>query len=461
MNSTLRSKALDRDRLSQIADWAAVAVAVSLNWSTSATSILVVVWLLALLPSMDLASLRRDAITAAGGLPLLLVLLGVAGMLWADVSWRERFSGLTGFHRLLMIPLLLAQFRRSQNGVWVLYGFFGSVVALLLTSWALVLIPGLPWRGRSCEPGALNAVCQFGVPVGDYIGQRTLFTICMFAAMWRALDLFRERGYWMAFGLAVLATLFLANMTFVVSGRTAIGVLLFFVLLFGWRRFGWKGVLIGFVASAVLAAGIWETSSYVQKRTAQTADEMQSYLYKHEVSSTGAHLEMLKESISFVREAPIFGHGTGSIGEMFRRAAVGRTGVEAITSVNPHNQILAVAIQLGLFGAVALIAMWIAHYCLFRTDGFIAWIGTVVVVENIVSSTFNSHLFDFMHGWLYVFGVGVVGGMVRRESATASNVKPESERTAFSKNADGENHKGANVARIGSPTTSDKQTRQW
>jgi hypothetical protein len=27
---------------------------------------------------------------------------------------------------------------------------------------------------------------------------------------------------------------------------------------------------------------------------------------------------------------------------------------------------------------------------------------------------FNSHLFDFSQGWLYVFGVGVIGGTVLR-----------------------------------------------
>jgi O-antigen ligase len=66
-----------------------------------------------------------------------------------------------------------------------------------------------------------------------------------------------------------------------------------------------------------------------------------------------------------------------------------------------------------------LLAVWTAHYLLFRTPGWIAWIGTVVVVQNIVSSLANSHLFDFMHGWLYVFGVGVVGGMVLRETPAA------------------------------------------
>jgi O-antigen ligase len=36
------------------------------------------------------------------------------------------------------------------------------------------------------------------------------------------------------------------------------------------------------------------------------------------------------------------------------------------------------------------------------------------VAQNFVSSLFNSHLFDFAEGWIYVLGVGVAGGMSRR-----------------------------------------------
>ena len=39
-----------------------------------------------------------------------------------------------------------------------------------------------------------------------------------------------------------------------------------------------------------------------------------------------------------------------------------------------------------------------------------AWLGTVIVVDNVVCSTVHSQLFDFNNGWLYVFGVGVLGG---------------------------------------------------
>ncbi len=144
----IKVKALDRKQLALIADWAIAAVAVSLPWSTSATSILLVVWLLALLPTLDFAMVRREVETPAGGLPVLLWLLAAVGMLWAEVrTWADRIHGLGAFHRLLAIPLLLAQFRRSGHGVWVLYGFLASDSVLLLVSWALALTPGLPWRG--------------------------------------------------------------------------------------------------------------------------------------------------------------------------------------------------------------------------------------------------------------------------------------------------------------------------
>jgi len=42
---------------------------------------------------------------------------------------------------------------------------------------------------------------------------------------------------------------------------------------------------------------------------------------------------------------------------------------------------------------------------------------------NVVSSLFNSHLFDFGQGWLYVLGVGITGGMVLYAADTAGKVE--------------------------------------
>jgi O-antigen ligase len=113
-------------------------------------------------------------------------------------------------------------------------------------------------------------------------------------------------------------------------------------------------------------------------------------------------------------KAPVLGHGTGSIREEFRRSATDQADRPTPVPTNPHNQIFAIAIQLGLVGAVVLIAMWIAHLRLFWGPALAAGIGVAVVVQNVVSSLFNSALFDFTSGWAYVWGVGVLGGMLSR-----------------------------------------------
>src|SRR5471030_2409913 len=89
----------NRLRLADAADWLAVVTAVALPWSTSATGILLVLLLLALMPTLDWADIRRELLTLAGGLPVLLVALGVLGMTWADVTWHERWGGVTSFFR--------------------------------------------------------------------------------------------------------------------------------------------------------------------------------------------------------------------------------------------------------------------------------------------------------------------------------------------------------------------------
>ena len=84
--SLSRAMPFDRRRLLPIADWLAFGVAVSLPWSTSATSILIALWLVAVLPVLNTDAVQRAFAKPAGYLPTLLWLLAALGMLWADVT---------------------------------------------------------------------------------------------------------------------------------------------------------------------------------------------------------------------------------------------------------------------------------------------------------------------------------------------------------------------------------------
>ena len=147
-------------------------------------------------------------------------------------------------------------------------------------------------------------------------------------------------------------------------------------------------------------------------------------------TSIGNRLEFWQKSLRFLAEAPVLGHGTGSTQGLFEQAAVGRVGAAAEIVGNPHNQTLNVAVQWGAVGIAVLWAMWWVHLRLFRGEGLEAWIGLLVVVQNIFTSLFNSHIFDFHAGWMYVVGVGVAGGMLLKTSArpaasaTANSLPP-------------------------------------
>jgi O-antigen ligase len=404
--TTVKFPVVDRTRLAQIADWLAVGVAVALPWSISISQVLTVAWLVVLIPTLTVTSIRRELQNPAGGLPALLWLLALAGMFWANVPWSERLGGLEGFHKLLVIPLLLAQFRRSERGVYVLYGFLASCTALLLASCTLMIL----WKLWSVYvPGKIP-----GLLVKDYIAQSTEFLVCAFALLGIAVERYRVAQTRIALGAVLLALLFLGNIFYIAPGRTALAVMPLLLLIFGFRTFGLKGVLAACIAGIVLAGIAWAASPFLRGRIMASFDEVRAYQTDNAISSSAIRLEMWKKSLDFMAAAPVLGHGTGSVPDQFRRATVGE-GLSAVQAAHPHNQIFAVAIPLGMLGAAILMTMWVAHLVLFRGAGLIPWVGVVIVVQNLASAPFNSHLFDSLHGWLYVLGVGVAGGMMLRE----------------------------------------------
>jgi O-antigen ligase len=409
--------------LTRLADWLVVVVAIVLPWSTSATAICVVAWLLALLPTLDLASIRREVESAAGGLPVLLWCLGVVGMLWADASWTERLHGLGSFHRLLAIPLLLAQFRRSHHAIPVVYGFLASSALAVIATYVLTLTPGLTWRGPRAD----------GIAAHDDIFQSSLVVICGFGALGYAGSNAAKRHWQVALAFTAVAAVFLSYFLLISAfSRSAAVVAFALILLLGWRLSRYKGILGACLLAVAVAVASWVTSPALRDRVHHSLEEVREYSATNKATSVGQHVAFLKESLTIISSAPAVGHGTGSIAKEFRQITAAGTGAAGVVTVNPHNQTFAVAIQLGLLGAVVLWSMWIAHLRLFRGDGAISWIGMVIVIDNIISSLVHSHLFDSAHGWLYVFGVGVLGGTALRQRTEIPSGRPQAYERWFS-----------------------------
>ncbi len=397
----------DRAAWARAADYLAVAVAITLPWSSSGTSITVGLWLVALVPSLDWQALRREIMTPAGGLPVALVVLGGLGMLWADVTFVDRWRGVESFLKLLVIPLLFAQFRTSERGLWPLGAYLASATALLAVSFFIAAVPSMVW----------STTKSLGVPVKDYIAQSAEFTLAAFGALYLALQRAKEGRWPLAAAFALLGVLFLSNIFYVATSRTALVTLPALLALIVVTR------CTGKIRAAMVVAGIgaviavWFLSPLMRERLSSLPTEIQQFRSAGTRTSAGDRIDFWSKGLAIVRDAPLIGHGTGSIREMYQRAAIDKTGTTFEVTDNPHNQTFAVAIQLGLAGAILLWAMWIAHFAVFvRAHGVAGFAGLAVVAQNIVGSLFNTHLFDFTHGWIYAFGVGIAGGAVLAQS---------------------------------------------
>ena len=398
-----------------VADVFAVLAALTLPWSTTLPGIFVPCWLGAVAWVTDWRAFARLLTQPICYWPLALAGLAAVGTLWSDAAWGARLNAVGPTLKLLMLPGLFYHFERSTRGMWVFIAFLVSCTLLMLMSWIVLIDPSF-----SLKP---TAEMERGIFVKNYIDQSQEFALCVVALAYPIVRLLQANRPWRAMMLTVISVGFIVNMSFVIVSRTAMVTIPIMIAVFALLHLKWRTSLMIFGALVVLAGLAFAASPLLQQKTETIVSDYQRYKQENLATSVGLRLEYWRKSLQFLAASPVVGNGTGSTLGLFQRAASGE-GNHATAQVigNPHNQTLAVAVQWGGAGIIALYAMWLTHLWLFRGEGLVAWIGLLVVVQNIFTSVFNSHIFDFHEGWMYVLGVGVAGGMTlaaRQRSAGA------------------------------------------
>ena len=391
-----------------------ILIALSLPWSTSLVAIFAVGLLVTMAPFLDVKAFLQSLRRPISVLPIALVALAVVGTLWSDAPWGLRLYAIGPTAKLLMLPVLFYHFARSARGMQVFIAFLASCTLLLAMSWIVAFDPGL----------SLKSGATYGVPVKNYIDQSQEFALCALALAYPIVMLLRAKKILLAALLMAISLSFVVNMAFVVVSRTALVTMPVLLVVFALLHLKWRSIVIILGVTAILAALAWATSPQLRKIGGTFSRDYQLYEEQNVPTSLGLRLEFWQKSLRFFANAPIFGHGTGSTRGLFEQAAIDHSGAGAEVIGNPHNQTLNVAVQWGAIGIVVLYAMWWLHLLLFRGEGLITWIGLMVVAQNIFTSLFNSHIFDFHEGWMYVVGVGVAGGMLLRPGSREAAPEP-------------------------------------
>jgi O-antigen ligase len=421
----------------------AILTAVVLPFSTSLTAIFAAAMLIAWVPFLELRAFGQSLRRPIAAIPIAFFALALIGTLWSDAAWGTRFYAVFPTAKLLVLPMLFYHFERSGRGSWVMVAFLVSCTLMMILSWVVTCAPGL-----TLKPAA---DASRGIFVKNYIDQSQEFTLCAVALAYPVVQLLRAGKIWQAAALCAISLCLIANMVFVVVSRTALVTLPILFAGFGLLHLRLRSnlvmlaaaIAVGLVAWLVPFGTIWSSVApnvcaahpllrpemSAARREMLTAPSLEwtfktfsrDYeLYEQEQTPTsvGERLTYWKYALRFIADAPLVGHGTGSSKGLFEQAAHQPDWARGVRVFpNPHNQTLNVAIQWGVLGVIVLYAMWLTHLMMFRGVGLASWIGLLVVVQNVLTSIFNSHIFDFHEGWMYVLGVGIAGGMVLKVKA--------------------------------------------
>ena len=374
-----------------VAKSAAVALIFFIPLSNSMTTVCSVIFLISCLFTLDQQKLQiafKHPVTRA-----ILILLGLygLGLLYSIGTEADQLQTLRKMSRLLFIPLLLLIFYQAS---WRRYAILAYLTGVTILVTMQMFIPG--------------------ARIKDSIFT-SLFVVCaIFFLGHHLID--KPRYKWLIVPLIVLFTYYLMFISF---GRTGQILLLALFTLFCWQRFGLnikKQILALTLLIALIATAIILPSSF-STRQATAATEVQNFIQDRETSlaksSMGLRMAFAQNAIKLVELKPIFGWGTGGFPQAYLKTFPDAKHNSSST-VNPHNQYLLTAAELGLVGLFSLL------YLFFRlARGF--WItktpdarlGLGLIFAVAIGCLANSWLLDFASMFFFVTLTGVLLGSTR------------------------------------------------
>ena len=311
--SLLRRYWRDQALWTTMADVFAILTALSLPWSTSLPAIFVLLWLGAVAWVMDWRAYGRLLKQPICYLPFALVGLALVGTLWSEASWSARLYAISPTLKLLVLPGLFYHFERSSRGMWVLAAFLASCALLMVMSWIVAYDPSLSLKGAQSDAR--------GVFVKNYIDQSQEFALCAIALIYPSLHFARGGRFGLSLLAGLLAVGFIGTMVFIVASRSAIVTIPIMLAAVALVHMRLRTTLIIVGAMVALVGVLWMTTIDLRWGPKRLLRDYQLYKTQENVTSVGLRLEFWKKSLRFFSDAPVIGHGTGSLRSLFERAA--------------------------------------------------------------------------------------------------------------------------------------------
>ena len=387
--------------------WPVYALAAVVPISLAAASIIKVIMFFSGLAVLGMAVARRRPMPQLAPLrtpAVALVMLAALALSLAYTSapLAEALHDLSKYHKLLIIPIVLALLRTRREALLALGLYAGAQVFVVLTSYLLSMDLALPW-----VPKPREARLSIGSVYSSYLDQ-SIMTAGLAALCWHLRGEFPGRhGRKLAMGVALLCAV---NVLFFLPGRSAqVALLLAIALALFWGIPG-RGKWTALIVPPLLLAAAMGLSPKVRERVTSVVTESRAYSIGDSTpTSSGLRLGFWHRSIQAFQERPIVGHGVGSWNGLYRRLEGSELQPSFSDLRNPHQEYLLWAVQLGVVGIALFLAFLLAlarDASRFRPD--VRHAAQSLVAMFAAVCLFNATLFDALIGDYFCILLGLL-----------------------------------------------------
>lgn len=378
-------------------------IAFTLPFSTSATSILFMIFLLLWLIEGDFNNKTAYVWQYKACFASLIIFISLLlGSLYATSNLTDILLYLKKMTKLIYLPFLIPYFNNQNQRKWVINGL---IMAGMLTTTIGII-------DNSNASPFKNTI------------DTSLITVIITFLLMHKLDLKNKLYFNCAVIFSILINIF--YLFYISLGRTSQLIFLFLIPLFLAQKINLTKKLV--ITLSILLITIIMTitiafcglfSSRLKTNWSDVTrqyDNYRSHPSSYEQTSISQRLSYYKITLHLIKEKPFLGWGTGTFGSVYKdyvhkHSLLPKDQQKFLYTKNPHNEYLLFAAQLGIYGFGLL--LWF-FYVLVKASFLIPFTyekyvlqGTVMILA--IGCLANSWLLDFI-GHLFIMLIAMCLG---------------------------------------------------
>ena len=313
---------------------------------------------------------------------LLLFALLLVGIIYTPASLRQAVDTLAKYRECLYIPMTISLLGNDRSLRYLaIHCFLAGCLLLMTASYGLFF--------------SLLPPVKYGHSLLFHITHSFFMAVLAYCASLRCLN-GQYRYFWRAVFLLATVNIFYIN-----PGRTGMVVFVVLILLWVFQHCPWKMIVVGLALLGAALTLAYTSSENFSTRSQQAIHEITNYTPGKSRTSLGQRLDWWNNSLNLIKQAPVFGHGTGSF-TIKQKVFTKKKRTKATD--NPHNEYLFLAVQTGSVGLVLFVAMFVSQYLYSRKlAGESRFLLQGIVVAMATGCLMNSFLFDSHQGHFYAF----------------------------------------------------------